>query len=1397
MVFIFAKIVNSCNLFYAVNVIRVILQTIPPYISTFMTNSKYASRIFVFISAVAVFLMIFNGFLKAQLKNAEPDNIIDYKVLNSNESFIEIEFSPNYTNEIDFQNSIGNSKQYGIPDVKFRSFPLYFPSENNPRVEIVDSKSEDVQNVDVKPVPTFKKSKEKGILVPQFDKDDKAYESNSFYPSNFIAINKSGSLRNRYFGYLNFYPVQYNPVLNTIRKYSYVRIRITFQGSPIYSKKSLSREERSFLQNSALNSDIAANWSNQPAGTESSSGIQNSVLASGDFYKIEVRETGIYKVDKNFLSGAGINVNGINPRTIKIYGNGGSELPYNNSIPAPFDLVENKIFVSGQEDGQFNDNDYILFFGKNPNEWTYDTLKKTYFHNLNNYSRVNYYWITFGGAEGLRMELSQSPNQPGLSPLASFKDRLFEEPEINNLGSTGYLWVSQSIGVNESFTFNKELKGYIDESLLNLRFRFGNGSSELEVWRLEDLNSNYLINQVVFYLTGYSHINLDYIGDDPYSPMGVNYRLLPGRRNINFRASLPSQSGNSSNVRGYYDYLEVLYDRNFSADNNVLRFNSPDTNSVVEFSVGNFTSNEIKIFDVTQQENVGMIQPISNSNGTIRFQSNISSRNPKEFYAIGGGNYMTPLGISSRVSNQNLKGENAAGCGFIIISPKEFLSAANRLKAQREIPGTNYIKTIVVDVEKIYNEFSGGLQDPVAMRNFLKYAYYNWEERPVYVLFFGDGSYDYKNIYNLYSSGLKNWIPPIQVNSDFADDVASYCSDDYIVEINESQNEPNSNIVTDFSSGRVCVNNTDEANDVVDKIINYEGPANFGKWKNEAMYIADDGWTTENVNGDEQSQHTDQCERLAELHSPQFLKKNKVYIVSYPTEWTPQGRRKPLANEDIIANWNAGQLVINYTGHGSTDLWAHEHIFERQVSIPQLSNNNKYPFVSIASCDLARWDDPFNISAAEELINVRNKGAIAISAATRAVYSAPNEYYNNSLYDNLFTIDTLNLCLRMGKAVFNVKQSLFSDNDLKFALLGDPTIRLGTPQHRTRVDSINGHSANELFEMKALQRVRISGSILRTDSTEWSDYNGSIDLSIHDVDKNISLLDFNYPFNFKLLGGIIFTGRAEVVNGKWSLQFVVPRDISYNPGRGKIISYFKNSATEGLGFSNNFIMSGLDSTAAPDSTGPEVKIYMDSRNFRTGDIVNQNPKLIADFNDENGLNLTGTIGHKIEATINDNDNNKIDLTPFYTSGSGFQTGTVEYPMHNLANGKYKLEIKAWDTYNNFSVSDISFEVSNNSELSMDNVYNYPNPMKDQTTFIFQHNSDEPMEAEIKIYTVSGRLIRELNKTNITDKFVNIDWDGKDSDGDYIANGTYIYKVVLKSENGNFSKSTTGKLAMLK
>jgi hypothetical protein len=283
-------------------------------------------------------------------------------------------------------------------------------------------------------------------------------------------------------------------------------------------------------------------------------------------------------------------------------------------------------------------------------------------------------------------------------------------------------------------------------------------------------------------------------------------------------------------------------------------------------------------------------------------------------------------------------------------------------------------------------------------------------------------------------------------------------------------------------------------------------------------------------------------------------------------------------------------------------------------------------------------------------------------------------------------------------------------------------------------------------------------------------------------------------------GGVIFRGRISVTNGRFATDFVVPKDISYENKNGKVIIYFYNNNSDGIGYTNNIIVGGTDSTAVNDKHGPDMNIYFDNTGSESGELVNPNSTLIVKLSDNSGLNTTGTgVGHKLEGILNDNLSDPIDFTNYFTSNlnSGGKSGDINYKFNGLEPGQYKLSVKAWDVFNNYSEKTTYFSVVDGSGLTVRDVYNYPDPFTSSTTFTFQQNLDKPIDVRVKVYTVAGRLIREIKKENMLDKFVKIYWNGRDQDGNEIANGTYLYKVIVESVDGQYSKSVLGKLAVIR
>jgi len=380
-----------------------------------------------------------------------------------------------------------------------------------------------------------------------------------------------------------------------------------------------------------------------------------------------------------------------------------------------------------------------------------------------------------------------------------------------------------------------------------------------------------------------------------------------------------------------------------------------------------------------------------------------------------------------------------------------------------------------------------------------------------------------------------------------------------------------------------------------------------------------------------------------------------------------------------------------------------------------------------------------------------------------------------------------------------MKQVRIGVNDHKYHLFCDPTLRLSIPQNTARIDSINGQTLNTNVQIKALSNTRISGNILKPDNSLWTDFNGQGILSVFDSQRQTGMAE-QPDITITLQGGIIYRGQISVTNGKFNSGFIVPKDISYENKNGKVVFLFFDGSADGLGYTNNVVIGGTDSTAVNDKSGPKIDIYFDDLTFKNSYLVNPDSKLIIKLSDPTGLNTTGTgIGHKIAGILNDNVNNPIDFTSYFTGDldAGGKSGLVNYQFNNLDVGHYKLQVQAWDVFNNFSGETVSFDVVSGNSLTINDVYNYPNPFSGKTTFTFQQNLNKTFDVKIKIYTVAGRLIKVIDSYGVHDKYVTINWDGKDQDGSLIANGVYFYKVILKSTDDSFSQSVIGKLAVIR
>ncbi len=842
-------------------------------------------------------------------------------------------------------------------------------------------------------------------------------------------------------------------------------------------------------------------------------------------------------------------------------------------------------------------------------------------------------------------------------------------------------------------------------------------------------------------------------------------------------------NNNNPSAKGYLDYFEIAYSRSLNAVDDQIVLFSVDTNSVVQYTLSEFSNSDVKVFDVSDFANVKLISNADISGGQFKFQSLETQGNNSKYLGLCSTKFKTPSNIQS-VNNSNVMGDRK-GVEYVIISHKNFSEQVERLKDYRENLAVNKVDTEIFYVDEIFNEFAGGSKDPTAIRDFLTYAFENWEIKPFYVLFFGDGDYDYFNI----EAQNKNFIPTYQTRESYYE-IYSYPYDDYFARIIGLDNK------VDLALGRLNVSSTEEAELIVDKIIFYESGSEKGLWRNTITLVADDGKKSD---GDDGALHTGQSETLSKQYIPQYFDQKKIYLASYPALITGSGRRKPEVNKALINAVNAGTLILNFIGHGNPEVWAHEIIYENSVSLAQF-NNDKYYFLTAATCDFGKYDDPQVQSGTEKMLFLKNAGMIGGLSASRPVYSNSNAALNNTFYFNLFfNRDNPLEPDPIGKAYFRMKQQKFNDNDEKFHLFGDPYMRLNEPHLPVAIDSVNNSGVRTEIQISALGEVSIMGSVLEADSTLSSGFSGEGILTVFDSERKSELAEIN-NYVIEQQGGVIFRGRVSINNGKFKTTFRMPKDISYENKNGKIVAYVFNDITDGVGYTKNIIVGGTDTTAVDDEKGPDINIFFDDESFKDAYLVNPDFNLLVRLEDETGLNTTGTgLGHKLEGVVNDDVENPLDFTDYFIgdADAGGRSGLVKYQFNGLETGEHKVEVKAWDVFNNFSTAEAFFSVVDENGLTVRNVVNYPNPFSSNTTFTFQHNITEPVNVKIKIYTIAGRLIQEIENSSILDKFVRIDWDGRDADYDLVANGTYFYKLIVESIDGQYKENIIGKLAVIR
>jgi len=1091
-----------------------------------------------------------------------------------------------------------------------------------------------------------------------------------------------------------------------------------------------------------------------------------SVLKSGQWVKVSVAGKGIYRIPYVKLSEWGFS----NPDQVKVFGSGGTILSENPGVVEYDDLNQSAVWH-----GKNNGIDCLFFYARGEIEWKPDGSGKYFERKRNDYATQGYYFLSDAGANK-QIETLPEIAENASHQLSTFDAYQLHEEELENVlpHGSGKQWYGEKFknSTVKNIEFNLEnIDNTAEVSVLVKSIGRSSQTSELVV----------LMNQNNVGSINFSSVNTGSQTSKFASDKSARFSQTVQNKQLTVTTKYFGDNINGSvddNATAWLDLVEVNYKRILRAGNEAVFFrdlNSVGDGNIIQFALENSNSNT-RIFDVTDSNHLKEVP--------IQLEGNVASakvyaNDLREYVAVNtNGSFAEPVFVSE-IENQNLHALETPE--FVIISHPNFLQSANELADFHRTYDNMSVE--VVSTKQVYNEFSSGTKSATGIRNFIK-MFYDRQSALKYVLLFGDGSYDNRSL----KEGTKNFVPTFQSDNSLSP-TSSFVTDDYFILLDEGESVYNGAV--DLGIGRIPSTTAFEAELAVNKILNYYSSSALGDWRNIVCFIGDD-------QDDDQYMHMNDSERLANYlneNHPEFMT-DKIYLDSYVQDATPAGERYPDVTDAINKRVKDGVLVLNYVGHANERFLADEKVLDIS-NINSWSNSNNLPIFVTATCEFSRFDADVP-SAGEYILFNPNGGGIGLFSTTRVVFAYSNYLLSRSFYKFVFSKDENGNHYRMGDIMRLAKiNTINTTNKRNFSLLADPALKLSYPQNTIVTETINQQDAGSMPDtIGALQQITISGYIADNAGNKLENFSGEIVPTVYDKEIEMETLgNGGYdPISFKVQENIIHKGVASVKNGEFSFSFVVPKDISYNLGKGKIVYYAKSGETDAHGAFSNFVIGSNSDDLISDNLGPDIQIYMDSPNFTSGDQTSKSPSLLAFLSDENGINTVGNgIGHDITAVLDNDYSNVIVLNNFYQSNlDDFTSGQIVFPFQNLSPGLHTLKLKAWDVANNSSEVEIEFYVS--GDFIIESVSNYPNPFTNYTFFTFDHNhSDATLETVFEVFDLSGRRIdmfsQQVGSNGTTSNPVR--WDLNDSQTQ-LRNGIYIYKITAQNSDGVIT-SKSGKM----
>ncbi|MDD4805327.1 MAG: type IX secretion system sortase PorU [Candidatus Cloacimonetes bacterium] len=1222
----------------------------------------------------------------------------------------------------------GYPEQSGAPSLPSYEFKIGVPPDGDATFSVITSSTKDISlNKRIEPVPYVEN--EDGMSAYRYEADESLYNTSA---GQLLSSRGKHIFRSHPFIPIVIHPFSYDG-MNQIRLTTSALIKITLKGNTQQKSPPTADPLAQMVLDQMLNGDDARYWQEQ----------QRAVVNHADFslspwwLKVETDKPGMYRINQSHLNGFPLAE--IDPRSIRMFSTTGATV---NFSPNPgHEFKEIPIHVVGEADGNFDSGDYVVFYGADRTGWeNNDGLQiqsehplqpNTMYHNPYSHNRV--YWLTFAGdfpGNPLRMN-TETATQNWSKEYNYHREVVHVEEETHRRVPVGLQWFMTLMAgrTTTDYTMEVNLPDLLPSPENTLAIRMQQESLGSGLMH----TMNILVNDVPQHAPDHSH-DFTWYSTSVYEATIDSTAFTAGTNRITFRIVRNNTQDNL-----LLDYYRITYNRKLVKTNAQFRVNSFSSQGQKFIFSG--ASDNMSIYAVRDDYNVSMM-PYDITNGGFSFV--VADAEAQSFYVSRAGELYAPVS-AQRVTPAVLTNPTTP-IQTVIVTPEAFQPQAEQLAQMYEQNWS--LSTKVVLQEDIFNHFTGGHPDPAAIRQYVRYLYYNAPAPKIQSLvLLGLGTLDWRNYSGV--AAPKNQIMVYQTPLTPTPNV----SDDYFAMIN-TINYP------EIMIGRYPVRNTTELTTMLSNFRNYTQNPKPGYWRNSIVTLADDFMNGPNT---DEYQHTLDLQTLSNLIHPS-ISNTKIFAEDYDYD---QFLNKPKVRDDVFKQINEGKLLFYYVGHGSIDVLGMQNYMTGATDMGRFQNPDMLPLFITASCEVSWFDHWAYESLGQKSVLLDNRGAIASVGCTRKSFAVPNlalmTYFMPSMLNNRNPL---------GYAMMDAKMRYTSNptNNEMYVILGDPHLRITPPaRDSSMVFSLAGEATNQAHS----RDLALVNGTLSAPGLQGSALVQAYDSHYHDTIRTHSVTRS---------GNRIFAGEASVVNSDYQAGFFIPDDLI--PGStGVVTAYNWDAATKRdyLSYFSPLSLSDEVLPGAPDNDGaPQISLYLDSYDFREGDTVSSSPTLYARISDANGINLTGSAGHSIIIVLDDSLQ-PIPVTSYFNyDKDSYTMGSVVYPMEDLSDGPHSVQLIAFDNHNLPSVKTVSFVTNKSSAITLEQLLIYPNPIKTDgyVTFMISEAADITLD----VFTMSGRRIRRIEQS-VPAGFNKIPYDGRDEMGSKLANNTYFVRLKARNQNG--------------